>query len=170
MLGDEISNDVISVGFRIGKLSAKAVLKGLEKLIDELEKTKDTPQPGKKAPEEKPEKQGKQTRRKLEKQNGNTTPIELTSPNLRLLNREMKRAKIAFAVEKDGKGKYTLYFKGRDVDKMTRAFKRYTQKAIKQTNNKPSISKTLTAAKKVAQDLDTGRDKEKNRSKGAIDR
>lgn len=165
MISEEISGDMIKIGVRIGKLTGEAVIKGLEKLIAELEKTKNIPQPGKKAPEEK---QGKQTLNQLKKQRGGLSTIELTNPDLRALNKEMKKAKIDFSVVKDGKGQYTLFFKGKDVDEMTRAFKKYTQKVIKRTENKPSIKKTLTEAKQAAKALDTGR--EKNRSKGAIDR
>jgi hypothetical protein len=95
--------------------------------------------------------------------------LELTAPHLRLLNKEMKKAKIDFSVSKDGKGKYLLHFKGRDVDEMKLAFKKYTQKLVTLDNGKPSINKTLTAAKALAKTLDAGRDKVKNRSKGAID-
>jgi len=54
--------------------------------------------------------------------------VELKHPDLRLLHRTMKKHNVDFAAVKDGKGKYTLFFKGKDADSVTHAFKQYTQK------------------------------------------
>ena len=81
----------------------------------------------------------------------------------------MKRDNIDFAAVKDGKGKYTLFFKARDADVMTHAFKRYTAKVVKRTE-KRSIKAELREAKAAARALRNRRSKEKNRSKGAMGR
>jgi hypothetical protein len=41
----------------------------------------------------------------------------------------MKQNGVDFAPVKDGKGKYTLFFKGRDADALTHAFTQYTKKS-----------------------------------------
>lgn len=112
-------------------------------------------------------KHGKQTLKQLSKQGDGLSTVELKDPNLRLLYRHMKKHNVDFAAVKDGKGKYTLFFKGKDADSVTHAFKQYTQKLVKQANRKPSIGKTLAAAKAAAQALNAGRDKVKNKYRGA---
>ena len=133
-------------------------------------------------------KQGKQTLKQLHSHNEGLTAIELTDPNLRDLHKSMKKADIDFSCVKDGKGKYTLFFKGKNAEEMTTAFKRYTEKitaradiqAGKKTarddkqamrtaawEEKQSIRAELKAAKAEAKALDAGREKVKNRSKGA---
>ena len=162
-MNDEINEKSLNLAARVGEVTVEELKKAVGKLIDKLKEQKNAPQ----AEKEPEQPQGKQTLNELKKQNDGLTPLELTDPNLRFLNSEMKKAKIDFAVVKDGKGKYTLFFKGKDADEMTRAFKKYTQKVVIKANKKPSLKKALAAAKAAAQALDSGRDKVKNRDRGA---
>ena len=158
---DEINEKSINLAVRVSKLTADEIKKALEKLINVLS-----------SPDKKPEpelKPGKQTLKQLSKHNDGLSSMELTDPNLRLLYREMKKHHIDFAAVKDGKGKNTLFFKGKNADVMTRAFNQYTQKVIRH-ENKPSIKKSLAAAKKLAQSLNNQLDRVKNRSKGELSR
>lgn len=167
---DEINEKSINLAVSVGKATAAELKKAIEKLLADLKSGKYSNENIKKTflGEQSAEpKQGKMTLNQLKKHRDGLTPLELTDPNLRLLNREMKKAKIDFSVVKDGKGKYTLFFKGKDADEMTRAFNKYTQKVVKRANNKPSINKTLAAAKAAAQALNAGRDKVKNKDRGA---
>jgi len=166
MINEEINDQSISVAGQVAQLTYDELKKLIEKLTVKLDEWKKNPAVMDKTPELK---EGKQTLEQLKKHRDGLTPLKLTDPNLRLLNREMKRAKIDFSVSKDGKGKYILHFKGKDADEMTHAFKKYMEKLIKLDKGKPSINATLTAAKEAAQALNAGRDKVKNRSKGAID-
>ena len=196
MINEEIVDKSAEVAVRIFNLTASSILKGLEKILDALE-GKQADKPGDPAKEPKtPElKQGKQTLRELHKHNEGLATVELKDPNLRDLHRAMKKADIDFSCVKDGKGKYTLFFKGKNAEEMTHAFKRYTEKltaradiqaekkAARDEKNvtrnekkasraetreeKKSIREELKQAKKDAKALDAGRDKVKNRSKGA---
>lgn len=167
---DEINEKAINLAVRVGKLTAAELKKALEKLITELEKGMNqavTPEKTK-APQEPKLKRGKQTLKQLQKHNDGLSTIELKDPELRRLYRAMKKDNIDFAAVKDGKGKYTLFFKGKDADTMTHAFKRYTEKVVKR-REKQSIRAELKAARAAAKALNAGRDKVKNRSKGARD-
>jgi vacuolar-type H+-ATPase subunit H len=112
--------------------------------------------------------------------------MELKDPNLRDLYKEMKKNDIDFSCVKDGKGKYTLFFKGKNAEEMTNAFKKYTEKTLAKAENKAlraerktekkaakaekkSIQAELKQAKIEAKALEAGKSKVKNRSKGAID-
>ena len=163
MINEEITDKHINLAIRISSITYNAVKKAIEKLLAKLEEQQKVPAAGK-TPELK---EGKQTLKQLKKHHEGLTPLELTAPHLRLLNREMKRAKIDFSVSRDGKGKYVLHFKGKDADEMKRALNKYTQKLVRHTSRAPSIKKTLAAAKALAQSLSAGRDKEKNKSRGA---
>ena len=163
---EEINEKSINLAVRVGKLTADELKKALDKVLASMK-----PQPGKAKTAAKSKttpdpKRGKQTLKQLSKQNAGLSSVELKDPNLRLLNSTMKKHGVDFAAVKDGKGKYTLFFKGKDADTLTHAFKQYTGK-LTQRANKPSISKTLAAMKAAAQALNAGRDKVKNRDKGA---
>jgi len=158
LLHEEVNRESMQLAAKVGKLTYEEIKKALEKLIGEL-KTDihkiQHPDPT----------HGKQTLKELAAQNAGLSSIELTDPNLRQLNREMKKCGIDFAPVKSGKGEYLLFFKGRDADAMTHAFEQYTKKLVKQAQ-KPSIRKILTEFKDKSAQLNAGRDKVKNRSKG----
>jgi hypothetical protein len=165
---EEIVEKSAEVAFQVVNLTLDLILKGLDMAIKGFEKDKNDKTAGDPAKEAQTPKlkEGKQTLRQLHRHNEGAVPLELTDPNLRLLKREMKKADIDFAVEKDGKGKYTLYFKGNNADEMTHAFKKYTAR-VTQIADKKAVRQELKEAKAVAKALDKGRDKVKNRSKGA---
>lgn len=132
MLNEEINEKSLNLAVRVGKITADEIKKALEKLIAELEKgMTQAKTPGISKDPKTPElKHGKQTLKQLQKHNDGLSTMELKDPNLRQLYRAMKKDGIDFAPVKDGKGKYTLFFKGKDADSMTHAFKRYTQKIV----------------------------------------
>ena len=158
MLHEEVNRESMQLAAKVGKLTYEEIKKALEKLIADL-KTNihkiQHPDPT----------HGKQSLKELAAQNAGLSSIELTDPNLRRLDREMKKCGIDFAPVKSGKGEYLLFFKGRDADAMTHAFEQYTKKLVKQAQ-KPSIRKILTEFKDKSAQLNAGRDKVKNRSKG----
>jgi triphosphoribosyl-dephospho-CoA synthetase len=166
-LHEEVNDKSIALGARVGKLTAEEIRKAIDKMLADLNgggksknitKTDKTPKL----------KRGKQTLKQLSEHNAGLSSIELKDPELRLLYRTMKQNGVDFAPAKDGKGKYTLFFKGRDADALTRAFNQYTTKVVSRAK-KQSIGKDLSAAKQAAKGLNAGRDKVKNRDKGARD-
>jgi len=167
MMNEETNEQAISFAVQVGKLSAAEIKKALKYLIGKIKGSKaKAPKKGKE-----PEiKHGKQTLKQLQKQGGGLTAIELKDPDLRRLQKAMKKDGVDFAAVKDGKGKYTLFFKARDADTMAHAFKRYTEKLAKiakVANKKPSIGAALTVAKQEAQALNANRDKVKHKEQGA---
>jgi predicted DNA-binding protein len=162
---EEINEKSMTLAARVGKATAAELKKAIEKLLADLEnrgKTKNINKTDKKSEL----KHGKQTLKQLSKHNDGLSTVELKEPQLRLLYREMKRHNVDFAAVKDGKGKYTLFFKGKDADSITHAFKSYTRRVVKREQG-PSIGKALAAAKAAALKLNQSRDKAKNRDKGA---
>ena len=193
MINEEIIGQSVEVGFRISKLSLDLILKGLDFLIKKLEEKPGdkTPDAHTAAPDAEPElKHGKQTLKELHKHNEGLATMELKDPNLRDLYKEMRKKDIDFSCVKDGKGKYTLLFKGKNAEEMTSAFKKYTEKMVVRADiqtgkktarddkqakrtaareEKQSIRAELKQAKIDAKALEAGRGKVKNRGKGAIE-
>ena len=176
MINEELTDCEINLAVRVGSTAAAELRKALEKIIGQLEQarsnkppetSKDPQQPKEpKTPKDPELKQGKQTMRQLHAHNEGLSSIELKDPNLRALYKEMKKHDIDFSVVKDGKGKCTLFFKGKNVEEMTNAFKRYTEKTVARAEKK-AIKTELKEAQAAAKALDKGLGKEKNKSKGA---
>ncbi|MBC1778713.1 PcfB family protein [Listeria booriae] len=84
---------------------------------------------------------GKQSLKNLMKQNTGLSNVEITDDNIGSFKRTARKYGLDFALKKDNTAEastYLVYFKGRDVDVMTQAFKEYTQKHVK-SQDKPSI-------------------------------
>jgi len=168
LINEDIEQKSMTMAVQIGKVTASGLKTVVGKLLAQLKRDKT------KSPETEKEPElpsGKQTLKQLQKHNDGLATVELTDPNLRFLHRSMKRDGVDFAAVKDGRGKYTLFFKGKDVDTLTHAFDRYTNKLIRKAGRgKPSIRLALSEARQTAQILNAGRNRAQNRSRGALDR
>lgn len=89
----------------------------------------------------------------------------------RLLNIRRKKYGIDFALKKDATEqppRYLVFFKGRDADALTAAFREFSAKKLTQ-EQKPSIRKVLVAFKEKAKELNANRQQTKHKGRG-IDR
>ncbi|MBQ9717193.1 MAG: PcfB family protein [Clostridia bacterium] len=89
---------------------------------------------------------GKQSVKQLIGQNQGVTSIESNDPDIKAFDKVARKYGVDYAVKKvrddDGKSKYIIFFKGRDNDAVTSAFKEYTAKSMEK-EKKPSIQKKL---------------------------
>ena len=89
---------------------------------------------------------GKQSVKQLIGQNQGVTSIESIDPDIKAFDKVARKYGVDYAVKKvrddDGKSKYIIFFKGRDNDAITSAFKEYTAKSMEKAK-KPSVLKKL---------------------------
>ena len=100
---------------------------------------------------------GKQSLKQLIGQNQGVSNIEITDRNIKDFERIARKYGIDFALKKDKSGeipKYLVFFKARDADALTAAFKEYTAKTDRK-KEKPSILKKLRRFKDMSATLDT---------------
>ena len=100
---------------------------------------------------------GKQTVKQLIGQNQGVSNIEITDKNIKDFERIARKYGVDFALKKDKTGdipKYLVFFKARDADALTAAFKEYTAKTDRK-KEKPSILKKLRRFKDMSATLDT---------------
>ena len=100
---------------------------------------------------------GKQSVKQLVGQNQVVSNIEITDKNIKDFERIARKYGIDFALKKDKTGdipKYLVFFKARDADALTAAFKEYTAKTDRK-KEKPSVLKKLRRFKEQAADIDT---------------
>ena len=153
---DEINEKSVVLAIRTGKLTAK-VLQQAIKLLLKKGKGQLTKTP-----------HGKQTLRQLMKQNAGVSNIEITDGNIKAFESTAKKYGIDFALKKDAAEvppRYLVFFKGRDADVLTAAFKEFSAKKLTQ-DRKPSIRKLLTSLKEAAQGRNAQREKVKNKDRG----
>ena len=100
---------------------------------------------------------GKQTVKQLVGQNEGVANIEITDKNIRDLDRVARKYGVDYALKKDKSGeipKYLVFFKARDGDALTAAFKEYTAKTERR-KERPSVLQTLRRLKEQAATIDT---------------
>ena len=155
---DEVNEKVIAISIKTTKLTAEVLQKSLRFMLSQIKKQLDKQQTPK----------GKQTLKQLMKQNAGVSNIEITDNNIKAFESTAKKYGIDFALKKDATEtppRYLVFFKGRDADVLTAAFKEFSAKKLTQ-EKKPSIRKLIVSLKEKAAALNAQRDKVKNKDRG----
>ena len=157
-LQEEITQKTIALCVETGKMTAQLLQQAMKKVLADMEKHKNDPQL----------RHGKQTLRQLMKHNTGVSNIEITDQNIRAFSATAKKYGIDFALKKDTSGeipRYLVFFKGRDADVITAAFREFSAKNLEK-EKKPSIRKELEQAKQQAKAQHRQREKVKAKDRG----
>lgn len=158
---DEVNTKVVAIAIKGGKVTADVLEKALKKFVEEIEKAQ------KQASRPKSYR-GKQSIKHLVEQNAAISNIEVTDGNIRAFERTANKYGIDYALKKDTSEqppRYLVFFKGRDVDVMTQAFKEFSAKKVKQKDS-PSLRQKLSQSREQAKDQHKEKVKVKNKDRG----
>ena len=154
---EETNEKTIALYIKTGKLTAQQLQKAMKALLAQMKKQHDR----QKIPH------GKQTLKQLMKQNAGVSNIEITKDNIKAFESTAKKYGIDFALKKDSTEippRYLVFFKGRDADALTTAFKEFSAKKLTQ-DKKPSIRKALAAFREKAKELNASRQQTKHKDR-----
>ena len=157
-LQEEITQKTLALCVETGKLTAQLLQQAMKKVLADMEKHKKNPQL----------QHGKHTLRQLMKHNTGVSNIEITDQNIKAFSATAKKYGIDFALKKDTTGeipRYLVFFKGRDADVITAAFREFSAKNLEK-EKKPSIRKELNQAKQQAKAQHRQREKVKTKDRG----
>ncbi len=159
---DEVNEKTMALCIKGGKISAQILKAALTKLLAEIEKK----QQSKKMGGQNRCKRGKQSIKSLQQSGAQLTNIVVTDNNIKSFDRVARKYGIDYSLkkaEKEGKTEYLVFFKAKDVDVMTAAFKEYTGVSLKK-EQRQSIRKKLEQAKeRVAKHREITKEKMKDR-------
>ena len=164
---DEVNEKTVSLCIRCGKVTANLLKAAMKKALVKMEQEKQKLQGQKQPKQDKEDKtyKGKQSMDKLMKQNVQLSNIEITDGNIKSFERVAKKYNIDFSLKKDVNAdppRYYVFFKARDADVMTAAFKEYTGQSLNK-DKKPSVRKKLQQA--ISKSLKKHRELEKTKGK-----
>lgn len=164
---DEVNEKTVSLCIRCGKVTANLLKAAMKKALTKMEQEKQKLQEQKQPKQDKEDKtyKGKQSMDKLMKQNVQLSNIEITDGNIKSFERVAKKYSIDFSLKKDVNAdppRYYVFFKARDADVMTAAFKEYTGQSLNK-DKKPSVRKKLQQA--ISKSLKKHRELEKTKGK-----
>lgn len=160
---DEINEKIVALSIRTGtqttKMTAQMLRAAIKKFLAEAERAK-------RASTSKTYR-GKQTVSQLMRQDTGLTNIEITDQNIKSFENVARKYNIDFALKKDKSSsppRYLVFFKARDVDVMTAAFKEFSAKQMGK-EKKTSIRMLLFRSKEKARDQ-RNREKVKTKDRG----
>lgn len=157
---EEVTQGAVTLIVEASKMSADVLQKAMKKVLDEMQKGIS----GHKSNLY----HGKQTLRQLMKHNTGVSNIEITDQNIKAFSATAKKYGIDFALKKDTSGevpRYLVFFKGRDADVITAAFREFSAKNLAK-EKKPSIRKALSQAQEKAKVSHREREKVKTKDRG----
>ncbi len=152
---EEVNQKVISLCIRTSKLTANVLAKAIKMFLDDQKRRANAPV------------HGRQTFRQLMEQNAGATSIEVDSSNIRAFDRVARRYNIDYAVRRDRTSdppKYFVFFKARDQDTMTMAFREFVARNERR-QNRPSFRQTLKKFVDLSMNLAKNMERERNRQR-----
>ena len=155
---DEVNTKVVAIAIKGGKITAEVLDKALKKFVEEIEKAQKTASQPKTY-------RGKQSIKHLVEQNA---AIEVTDGNIKSFERTASKYGIDYALKKDTSEqppRYLVFFKGRDVDVMTQAFKEFSAKTVKQ-KDQPSLRRKLSRQQEQSKKQQREKVKIKSKDRG----
>lgn len=153
---EQINEKTVALSIKTAKLTAEVLQKAIRKMLSA--KKNNAPKIYK----------GKQTLKHLMKQNTGVSSMEITDANIKAFEPIAKKYGLDYSLKKvkgEEPPRYLVFFKGRDVDVMTEAFKEFAAKQLAK-EKKPSIRKMLAAFREKAKQMNQSRQKEKNKDRG----
>ena len=155
---DEVREKSVAFVIRVGKTGGKLTASMLKYAMEQYLKQQRNPR----APH------GKQSVKSLVRQGTGVQNIEITDKNIRSFQSAARKYGVDYALKKDTSSqppRYLVFFKARDTDALTAAFREFSGKQLKR-NKKPSI---LVQLKKFQGQI-VNHDRARNRAKNGIER
>ena len=131
---EEVENRTVTLAISTTKLTARTLRAAIRKLLAAWKKGRDKA----KIPEIP---HGKQTVKQLVAQNAGVSNIEITDSNIKSFEKVARKYGVDYAVKQDrsvSPPKYLVFFKARDADALTSAFKEFSAKTVQKVR-KPSV-------------------------------
>lgn len=153
---EEVTQKTIALSIKTSKLTAQVLQEALKKYLQAREKGKNTLH------------HGKQSLTQLKKHGAELTNIEITEANIGAFKPCAKKYGVDYALKKDKTTEpphYVVIFKAKEADNLDQAFREFTALTLPK-EKRPSIRKSLSAAKQKAATQTQQRAKEKIKERG----
>lgn len=149
---EEVTQKTIALSIKATKLTGRALQAAMRKFLQMYRKKRDTPH------------RGQQTLKQLMRHNTGVSNIEIADQNIKSFAQTAKKYGIDFSLKKTD-DRYLVFFKGRDADVLTAAFREFSQKKLDK-ERRPSIRESLRSIKAEAVKRTASREKLKSKDRG----
>ena len=149
---EEIEHKTVNLAISTTKLSARTLLRGMQFLLRQYDKHAS---------------QGKQSMKRLVRQNRGVSSVEISKTGIRGLERYAKKYGIDYAIRKDTSEvppRYLVFFKAPDAEAFNSAFKEYSASLLNK-DKRPSVLAKLHELVQAAAEL-PGKVRHKEQERG----
>ena len=148
-MNDEVSSKTVAFYVRAARMTTNVLMWVLRKHLQKMEQNHNIKKQAAAAKKSQP--LGKISVKELARQNAGMKNIEITPANIKSFEKVARKYGINYALKKDSTKEppvYLVFFKGRDEDVLTAAFREYTGAALRKAN-RPTIKKRLARFRDV---------------------
>lgn len=148
---EELNQKSVALSIKSTKVTAKVLAKGMMLALRHMEKRRRTKQQNRESQQAyKKEKsaeayKGRQTLKQLAK-NGSLQSVEITEKNIKFFEPFARKYNVDYALHKDkseNPPKWLVFFKAKDTDMLTLAFKEFTAKVLQKEEKKRNAPVTF---------------------------
>lgn len=133
---EEVEMRSVTLSVNTTKLTGRLLKAAIRKVLNSIEKRKQKHRQA-------PIRHGKRTVKELTQMDAGASSMEATNLRVHSFDRVARKYGVDYAIYKDKsfgeKNKYLIFFKGRDADAITAAFKEYAAKDIKRETHRASV-------------------------------
>ena len=148
-MNDEVSSKTVAFYVRAARMTTSVLMWVLRRHLQKAEQEHNAKRQANAAKKAQP--LGKISVKELARQNAGMKNIEITSANIKSFEKVARKYGINYALKKDSTKDppvFLVFFKGRDEDALTAAFREYTGAALRKAN-RPTIKKRLARFRDV---------------------
>ena len=166
---EEVNEKTIALCIKGGKITADILKAALRKYLQEMEKEKARSQQKaqvKKEQKTQVVKRGKQSIKSMLDKGSELSNIEITDNNIRSFERVARKYGIDYSLKRDKSTdppKYLVFFRAKDTDVMTAAFKEYSGVTLQKSKRKSIKLRLQKAIEKAAKHREREKTQQKDR-------
>ena len=166
---EEVNEKTIALCIKGGKITADILKAAMRKYLQEMEKEKAKSQQKSQAKKEQKTqvvKRGKQSIKSMLDKGSELSNIEITDNNIRSFERVARKYGIDYSLKRDKSTdppKYLVFFRAKDADVMTAAFKEYSGITLQKSKRKSIKLRLQKAIEKAAKHREREKTQQKDR-------
>ena len=150
---EDIQNKSIVLTTKTAKLTARGLARMMRALLRSLKQSRDTPA------------EGRQSVKELSK-GGPLQNIEITDDNIKAFEPFARKFGVSYAVQKDVSvepPKWLVFFRAKDTDALTAAFKAFSAKILTKEKEKPSVREGMREFREIIKNAVRDKTRHKHR-------
>ena len=109
--------------------------------------------------------EGKQSMKQLAK-GGSLSSVEITDDNIKAFDPVARKYNVSYSLKRDDASdppRWLVFFRSKDMDSMTAAFKEFTSKMVKLEKDKPSVREHMKESREAIKNAVRDKTKRKHR-------